>query len=102
MPVTGETIVQYDRLSFAVSSRAFASSTAAAAARNWPLASSRSFWESAFCAASGFVRSRSARATSSPACCRARAAACASTWTWKGLASIRKSTCPSLTTLPSV
>jgi hypothetical protein len=30
MPATGETIVQYERLSFAVSRRAFASSTAAA------------------------------------------------------------------------
>jgi len=43
IPVTGERIVQYDRLSLAVSSRAFASSTAAADERYWPLAASRSF-----------------------------------------------------------
>ena len=102
MPVTGELIVQYDRLSFAASSWALASSTPADADRYLPLASSRSFWDSASWAASGFVRSRSARATSRLAWWRARAAAGASSWTWKGLASIRKRTSPSLTMPPSV
>jgi len=58
MPSTGEVMVQYERLSCAVSSCAFACSTAAAACSYWPVASSRSFCESAFCCASGFVREK--------------------------------------------
>ncbi len=100
-PVTGEVIVVYDRSSFALSSCAFDCATAAAACSYCPCASSRSFCDSAFCCASGRIRARFARATSSAASLRCSAAAVASTCAWNGFLSIWNITCPALTIAPS-
>ena len=101
-PSTGEVIVVYERLSFASSSWALPCATAACACSYCPCASSRSFCDSAFCSASGLVRLRFAVATSSAAWLRCSAAAWPSTCAWNGFWSIRNSTCPALTTAPSV
>jgi hypothetical protein len=89
-------------LSCASISCAFDCSTAAAVCSNWPCASSRSFCDSAFCAASGLTRARLALATSFAAWFLCSAAFADATCAWNGFGSIWNRTWPALTTDPSM
>ncbi len=102
MPSTGEVMVQYERLSCAVVTCAFAASTEAAVLSKFPVASSRSFCDSASFSVSGFTRARFDFATSSAAWALESCAFAASSCAWNGFMSMRKSTCPAFTIEPSV
>ena len=101
MPSTGEAIRVNPRFSCAVSSCAFALSTAARVESSAPMLSSRSFWLTAFFAASGRTRCRFALAVSQRASAWAREPLAASTAAWKVRGSISKRTCPFRTSSPS-
>jgi hypothetical protein len=80
---------------------ALACSTAAAVDRNWPVASSRSFCERAFCRKRyGALQVLAGRFEGRLLFGKGRFGLIS--WTWKGLGSIRKRTSPSLTMAPSV
>ena len=89
-------------MSCAVTSWALAASSEAEALSKLPVASSRSFCDSASFSVSGFTRARFDFATSTAAWAFETCACAASTCAWNGFLSIRKSTCPSFTIEPSV
>jgi hypothetical protein len=85
-----------------VTSCAFACSTAACVCSYWPVASSRSFCDSAFCCGERLGPVEIGLGDLHRRLLPLQSAACAeSTCAWNGFWSIWNSTCPFLTTLPS-
>ena len=101
IPVIGEVIRVKPRLSFAVFRLASAASSSAFADWKAPVASSRSFWLTAFFSASGLMRARLAEVVSKRATFWARIPLASSTAASKVRGSISNISWPCLTRSPS-